>query len=331
MKHAHRANWPWRAERGARAILPASRGCHPFRWVPWIWIVCFLAFVVSAARVVVVIQRGASIYQQAARGFETSFGDLNPLDVVYVDGDEKKLEQKLDSLREDPPKLIVAIGTQAAIAAKARLRGTPLLYCLALDPVQNKLVGPNIGGVSLDVSFSRQFADIRKLLPRVRRIGVIYDEPTSGQTVRQVEKFLRPEVHLVTREASTPRQAAQFIEELMGQVDAFWLPWDPMIANPANFKLLVDSSLRHKVALIAPAAPFVAAGALMSVGPDYVKAGQRTSEMARQILAGKSPGDFRAEPPPATVLTINAPVARQLGITIPLDLRAEVLSSVPER
>ena len=98
----------------------------------------------------------------------------------------------------------------------------------------------------------------------------------------------------------------------MGQVDAFWLLWDPVIANVSNFRLLVDLSLKNKVALIAPAPPFVEAGALMSVSADYEKAGQRASEMARLVLAGGRAGNFRAEPPPARLITINASVARQL-------------------
>jgi putative ABC transport system substrate-binding protein len=213
------------------------------------------------------------------------------------------------------------------VAAKAKLRGVRILYCLALNPIQNRLVGENVGGITLEVAVPRQLADIRTVLPHVHRIGVIYEEATSGQMVREAERYLQGGTRLIPREATTPRQAAQLIEELMGQVDAFWVLWDPVIANPANFKLLVESSLKNKVALIAPAAPFVEAGALMSVGVDYTKAGQRAGEMAHQILSGKSPGDFRAEPPSATVLTINAPVAHRLGISIPTNLRADILAS----
>jgi ABC-type uncharacterized transport system substrate-binding protein len=143
--------------------------------------------------------------------------------------------------------------------------------------------------------------------------------------VRDAQRYLRGKVRLVTRDARTPREAAQAVEELMGQVDAFWLVWDQVVLNPTNFNLLVNLSLKNKVALIAPAPAFVEAGALMSVGPDYLKAGQRAGELARQFLEGNL-REFSAEPPPQTVVTINAPVARKLGIRIPQDLVAEILS-----
>jgi putative ABC transport system substrate-binding protein len=246
--------------------------------------------------------------------------------VSYIDGDIRELHAAVEELRKDPPRLVVAFGTQAAIAAKSRLHDVPILYCLALNPVKNDLVGANVGGVRLEVDFSQQFADLEKLVPHLRRMGVIYSEPLSGRLVRQARDELKPGVDLIARDARDPRQAAQFIEEIMGQVDAFWLLWDPVIANVSNFRLLVDLSLKNKVALIAPAPPFVEAGALMSVSADYEKAGQRASEMARLILAGGRAGDFPAEPPPARLITINATVAQQLHISIPPTLHAEILS-----
>jgi len=180
--------------------------------------------------------------------------------------------------------------------------------------------------VRLEVELSQQFADLEEVLPQVKRIGLIYSEPVSGDLVKRARAHLRPGVQLIARDARDPRQAAQFIEEIIGQLDAFFLLWDPVIANVSNFRLLVDLSLKNKVALVVPAPPFVEAGALMSVAADYEKAGQRAGEMARLVLAGGSAGDFRAEPPPAQVITINASVARQLGIVIPPSLAAEVLS-----
>jgi putative ABC transport system substrate-binding protein len=101
---------------------------------------------------------------------------------------------------------------------------------------------------------------------------------------------------------------------------------DPLVANPANFRLLVELSLRHQVPLLAPAAPFVEAGALVSVGPDYFQAGRRAAEIAQRVAAGQGrPGDF-AERAPDFVVTINGRVARQFGIAIPADLRADILS-----
>jgi putative tryptophan/tyrosine transport system substrate-binding protein len=296
------------------------------QWIISLALLSFLAAMPAGTRVVVLVERGPSIYLQARRGFEQGFAGSGQVDLKFVDGDVRELHAIVEELRKDPPQLVVAFGTQAAIAAKSRLHDVPIVYCLALNPVKNDLVGANVGGVRLEVDFAQQFSDLEKLVPHLRRLGVIYSEPVSGRLVRQARTELKPGVELIARDARDARHAAQFIEEIMGQVDAFWLPWDAVIANVPNFRLLVDLSLKNKVALIAPAPPFVEAGALMSVSADYEKAGQRASEMARIVLAGGRAGDFPAEPPPARLITINASVARTLGISIPPTLHAEILS-----
>ena len=71
---------------------------------------------------------------------------------------------------------------------------------------------------------------------------------------------------------------------------------------------------------------FVEAGALMSVGADYSKAGQQAGRIAQQVLKREArPEDFAAVPAASSIVTINAEVARRLGIEFPRHLRREVL------
>src|SRR5262249_50323532 len=158
--------------------------------------------------VAVLVESQASIYQQAARGFQQGFANVDEVEQVYLPKDGRLPEEQLESLRRSPPRLVVAIGTQAARYAKEHLASIPILYCLALHPIQNKLVGANIGGIALDVDLSQQFGNIQKVLPDVRRIGVVYDEMTSGQLVRHAQELLKGSVQLVPVEARTPQQAA---------------------------------------------------------------------------------------------------------------------------
>jgi putative ABC transport system substrate-binding protein len=289
-----------------------------FSVVALVFAILFLAATEAAAgpRVALLVERNTSLYQQAAMGFRQVFTD-SQVEVIEGGGDANALNAKLDLLRKDPPQLIVAIGTRAAQAARQRLRDVPLIYCLALDPAQNQLQGTNVGGIALNVDIALQLDSMQRVLPRARRIGVIYDEVTSGKLIRQAQRHLRPGVRLVTRDVRTPREAIRAVEDLQGQVDAFWMLWDPVVANGGIFKLLVESALRNNVALIAPAVPFVEAGALMSVEADYVKVGRRAAEIAQQVLNGKPAGAFDAEPPGNPIITINGAVARRLGIPIP--------------
>ena len=79
--------------------------------------------------------------------------------------------------------------------------------------------------------------------------------------------------------------------------------------------------------MIAPARPFVEAGALISVGANYEQAGRQVAAMAQRVLQSEvRPGDFAAVRPSEAVITINGGVAQRLGMSIPADLPAEVLA-----
>jgi putative ABC transport system substrate-binding protein len=291
----------------------------------------FAAFLTCAAsespRVLLFVEDSASIYRRAALGFQEGFGHSDKVNTVLVDADGKAIKASLTDSPNRPPQLIVAIGTNTARAAHEKLSGYPILYCLAFDPAHNALTGKNVGGFAFEIELSRQMAEIQRALPFAKRIGVIYDEPVSGSKVRKARQYLSSGVKLVIRDAPNARAAAEAIDGLAGAIDAFWLLWDPVIANPANFRHLVDFCLRNRVALVSPATPFVEAGALMSIGPDYFETGRKTGLTARNILNGKVRlSDLGAEPPAGPLLTINRAVAQRLGINIPPDLDAEILS-----
>jgi putative tryptophan/tyrosine transport system substrate-binding protein len=287
----------------------------------------------TSAQVTLLVERGASTYQQAAEGLKRAFANVPDLEQIEIDESGRLSNQLLEKWQRNPPRLVIAIGTRAARAASERLPKLPVLYCLTLRPLENQLAGIDIGGMVLDVELPQQFENIRKLLPNLRRVGVVYDELTSGPLVTRARQYLGSNIQMVPRNARTPQEGQREILDLfsnvLGSGDAYWLLWDSVAANPANFRTLVELSLKNKVPLIVPARPFVEAGALISVGANYEEAGRQLARMAQQILAGQAhAGDFRAVAPTELTVTINGEVARQLGVSIPPDLRADILAPV---
>jgi putative ABC transport system substrate-binding protein len=278
----------------------------------------------SVPDVLLLVESGAAPYQQAARGFEGRYGGAG-LTRVQLDADVRAREARLADFAVTRPRLLVVVGGEAARAARRRWPDTPLVYCLAVNSGPTLLQGAQTGGVGMSVAPAHQFEVLKRLVPGARRIGTVYDPARSADLIRQAQPHLPAGGRLAQRTAGSPREAAVAIRELIPQVDAFWMLLDPVVANPANFRVLVDLSLRHRVPLLAPAAPFVEAGALVSVGPDYGQAGRRAAEIAEQVLRGARPGDF-VEPAPAYVVTINGRVARRFGLPIPRDLPAHILS-----
>jgi ABC-type uncharacterized transport system substrate-binding protein len=70
---------------------------------------------------------------------------------------------------------------------------------------------------------------------------------------------------------------------------------------------------------------------LISIGPDYWKAGEQAGRMARQVLDQTLRlEELEDRAPEALVITVNGEVARRLGISFPPGLHQVVLEAPPE-
>jgi putative tryptophan/tyrosine transport system substrate-binding protein len=62
---------------------------------------------------------------------------------------------------------------------------------------------------------------------------------------------------------------------------------------------------------------FVAAGGLMSYGPNFPDLFRRAADYVDKILRGTKPGDIPVEQPTKFDLTVNLITAKALGLPIP--------------
>ena len=67
---------------------------------------------------------------------------------------------------------------------------------------------------------------------------------------------------------------------------------------------------------------YVAAGGLMSYGPNFANLFRQAADMVDKILRGTKPGDIPVELPSKFELVINLSIAKALGLDIPPSLLA---------
>ena len=67
---------------------------------------------------------------------------------------------------------------------------------------------------------------------------------------------------------------------------------------------------------------FVDAGGLMSYAPDYSAQYRRAATYVDKILKGAKPADLPVEQPTKFEFVINLKAAKQIGLTIPLNVLA---------
>jgi putative ABC transport system substrate-binding protein len=85
---------------------------------------------------------------------------------------------------------------------------------------------------------------------------------------------------------------------------------------------IVDFAAKSKLPAMYPDREFVEAGGLMSYGPNFAELFRRAAVYVDKILKGAKPADLPVEQPTKFELVINLKTAKQIGLTIPPNVRA---------
>jgi putative ABC transport system substrate-binding protein len=84
--------------------------------------------------------------------------------------------------------------------------------------------------------------------------------------------------------------------------------------------LIIKLAARHKLPAVYYERFFVAAGGLISYGPDRTDQFRKAAGYVDRILKGEKPADLPVEAPTKYELVINLKAAKALGLTVPPSL-----------
>jgi putative ABC transport system substrate-binding protein len=86
--------------------------------------------------------------------------------------------------------------------------------------------------------------------------------------------------------------------------------------------LVITAAARYKLPAVYVQRPYVAAGGLISYGPNFADQLQRAAGYIDRILRGEKPGDLPVQAPTKYDLVINLKTAKALGLSVPQSLLA---------
>ncbi|MEK7275146.1 MAG: ABC transporter substrate-binding protein, partial [Candidatus Desantisbacteria bacterium] len=295
-----------------------------------LWLICMLISLfclvsdvcTAETRIAIVISRQIQPYMAVVHEIKTG------IDAVcyeyHLNGDKKNIRKIMQEILSKKPDIIVAVGTEAAEGCCGNTSGIPTVFTMVLNPY---ILNLNMSGVAMDVSAIEQMQVLQKILPKAKKIGVIYNPAVSSSLIAAAKKNQRNDIFLIASPVSSVSQIMPALKNMLDQqIDAFWLIPDPIVASQTMTKYILETTLKANVPVIAPSPSFVKNGALFSVSAAYDKIGKQTVKIIQRIL---SSGVFRVsiEETEEPVLTINLKAAELMNIVIPaqvLDLADEV-------
>ena len=230
------------------------------------------------------------------------------------------------------PDVILAHGGSTVAALLQVTRTVPIVFPVVGDPVGAGFVdslarpgGNATGFMSTEYSIGGKLLELLKqIAPGVTRVAVLRDATQGGGTsqfaaIQTVAPSLRVEVNPVNM-----RDAGEIERAVVAFARS---PNSGLIvtaggATTLHRDLIITLAARHKLPAVYSERFQVAAGGLISYGPDFVDQYRRAASYVDRILKGEKPADLPVQAPTKYELAINLKTAKALGITMPPALLA---------
>jgi ABC-type uncharacterized transport system substrate-binding protein len=230
------------------------------------------------------------------------------------------------------PDVILANSSAAVGSLLQATRTVPIVFAIVADPVGAGFVdslarpgGNATGFTPFEYGVSGKWLELLKqVAPGVTRVAVIRDPTTAvglGQfgAIQAVAPSLGVEVSPINlRDAGEVEPGiAAFVRS---SNDGLIVTGSPLALGHRD--LIVALAARHKLPAVYPARFFVAAGGLISYGPDFLDQFRRAAGYVDRILKGEKPSDLPVQAATKYQLTINLKTAKALGLDVPAKLLA---------
>jgi len=254
------------------------------------------------------------------------------IDTRWATTNAAEIRRHAAELAAPAPDVIVAFGSSTVGPMLQATRTVPIVFPVAGDPVGAGFVdslarpgGNATGFLSFEYSISGKWLELLKqIAPGVTRVAVLRDPTTpTGSAmfgvIQAVAPLLRVEVNPVNmRDAGEiERAVATFARPSNGGL----IVTASKLAE-VHRDLIVTLAARHKLPAVYNERHFVAAGGLISYGPDFTNLFRQSAGYVDRILKGEKPADLPVQAPTKYEMVINLKTAKALGLTVPPSLLA---------
>lgn len=249
----------------------------------------------------------------------------------YLSDQGVQVELDIHSLKDDEdfadatkngeaPSLVLALGSRAAQTAMDTVGDVPIVTGLILSG--NDMKGhPNAAGVVLEFPLKTQFQWAHRMMPSVKKIGVLYNPKENQRRVDAAQKVAQREgLELILRPVASPRELPDALQSLSREVEALWGLPDRLVLSPQTAKNILLFSFRNRIPFIGLSTSWVKAGALYALHWDYRDLGAQCGELAIRSMRGTPLSGLSPARPRTVRYSLNLRTADHMKLKIPENL-----------
>ena len=245
-------------------------------------------------------------------------------------GDSVKLRKYAQELVALAPDVILAGGGAGAEVMLKATHSIPIVFTIVPDPVGAGFVerlsrpGGNASGFAMfEYNLCGKWLELfKEIAPSVRHVAVIRDPGFAhgiGQfaVIQAVAPSLGIEVSPI--DLREPSQIERAIASF-AQSPNVGLIVAASGVGATNIDLIIATAARYKLPAVYIQRAFVAAGGLISYGPNFDDQYRGAAAYVDRILRGEKPADLPVQSPNKYELIINLKTAKALDLAVPASL-----------
>ncbi len=245
--------------------------------------------------------------------------------------DTRKYAAELVALAPD---VILATGSAAMGPLLEATRTVPIVFVIVPDPVGAGFVGSlsRLGGnatgfMMFEYGLSGKWLELLKeIAPGVTRAAILRDTSiAAGIGQFAIIQSVAPSVSVDVTPIDL-RDATEIERALtaFAQSDNGGLILTASPLSAVHSDLIITLAARYKLPAVYDTRRYVAAGGLISYGPNFADQYRRAAGYVDRILKGAKPADLPVQAPNKYELIINLKTAKALGLTVPQSILARV-------
>ena len=230
------------------------------------------------------------------------------------------------------PDVILSVGSAVAGPLLEATRTVPIVFVIVPDPIGAGYVdslsrpgGNATGFMMFEYNLCGKWLELLKeIAPGVTRVAVLRDPAIAagiGQfaVIQSVAPAVGVELTPVNIRDATEieRAVTAFAHSANG---GLILTASPLSA--VHRDLIITLAARYKLPAVCDERSFVAAGGLISYGPNFIDQFRHAAGYVDRILKGEKPADLPVQAPTKYELVINLKTAKALNLTVPPTLLA---------
>lgn len=296
-----------------------SSVAQPTRRVPRIGYLAAVSASADAPRLIA--------FRQGLRELGYVEGQNIQIDYRHESQDLQRLPEHAAELVRLNVDVLVAVTSNAAVAAKKTTSTVPIVFMGVTDPIATGLAeslarpGGNATGITnvAAVLTGKRLELLKEVIPRASRVAVLWDPKAPGsipqwQASREPAQTLRLKLHSM-QVSAVDEYANAFKDAAKAGSQAVWVTLNP-VAN-SNQKLIADLAIAGRLPSICARTDYAENGCMISYGPGYQTEGSDGAKYVDRILKGALPAELPIQQPTKFELVINLRTASRTGVTIP--------------